>query len=522
MAASRKSSTTYGTPDGTELVGHTPAHAAVAADDEVAAQPLDRPLPSSFRQHAGQHAAGDRLDDNGAGVRDDRQPASTIAIESARAPSDGGTVSRPGERRGDDRAVERLEPRLVEDEAEADRAAADRRRDGHESDSIWRRRRRASTPLVCPAWTTTRLRAGTAGERRLNIHLDPTDIAGGYANFANISFSRYEFTLTFARIEHEVEEGDVPGAVRRAHQRRTALSSRMLSRGASGLGHMVESGDGRASRGSVDAEPAWDARRPGTDPGTLDVLFGASRRARRGRLRHPREPPRARSRARRDRCRRRRRDLVPRRHRRLRPAPERVLRARAQRGRRSASAATTTSRCAARSTWPSSAATPEPRPPGRASVLDAERARASSHRCGPRARRDGVALFHGSARDPVWEYVLSDESISAALARPTDAGRARRPQPCRARGLARRRRAQGRPRAGRHRGRPRGHAGAAQSRLGRPAARRRSARRLSRCSTSRPRARVPAGRLRHRRRRRPRCARSACRPRSPSALSLGQ
>ena len=51
------------------------------------------------------------------------------------------------------------------------------------------------------------------GERRLNIHLDPGDIGGVYANFANVSFSRYEFTLTFARIEHEVEEGDVPGAV---------------------------------------------------------------------------------------------------------------------------------------------------------------------------------------------------------------------------------------------------------------------------------------------------------------------
>jgi len=52
-----------------------------------------------------------------------------------------------------------------------------------------------------------------SGEKRLNTHLDPADIAGSYANFANISFSRYEFTLTFARIEHEVEEGDVPGAV---------------------------------------------------------------------------------------------------------------------------------------------------------------------------------------------------------------------------------------------------------------------------------------------------------------------
>jgi Protein of unknown function (DUF3467) len=51
------------------------------------------------------------------------------------------------------------------------------------------------------------------GERRLNIHLEPTQIGGVYANFANITFSRYEFTLTFARIEHEVEEGDVPGAV---------------------------------------------------------------------------------------------------------------------------------------------------------------------------------------------------------------------------------------------------------------------------------------------------------------------
>jgi hypothetical protein len=38
-------------------------------------------------------------------------------------------------------------------------------------------------------------------------------MAGVYSNFANISFSDYEFTLTFARIDHEVEEGDVPGVV---------------------------------------------------------------------------------------------------------------------------------------------------------------------------------------------------------------------------------------------------------------------------------------------------------------------
>src|SRR4029077_4964294 len=50
-------------------------------------------------------------------------------------------------------------------------------------------------------------------ERRLNIQMPAERISGTYANFANVSFSPYEFTLTFARIEHEVEEGDVPGAV---------------------------------------------------------------------------------------------------------------------------------------------------------------------------------------------------------------------------------------------------------------------------------------------------------------------
>jgi hypothetical protein len=50
-------------------------------------------------------------------------------------------------------------------------------------------------------------------ERHLNIHIDPDMVAGAYANFANVSFSDYEFTITFARIEHEVDEGDVPGAV---------------------------------------------------------------------------------------------------------------------------------------------------------------------------------------------------------------------------------------------------------------------------------------------------------------------
>ncbi len=50
-------------------------------------------------------------------------------------------------------------------------------------------------------------------ERQLNIHVEPQFLGGYYANFANVSFSDYEFTITFARIDHEVEEGDIPGVV---------------------------------------------------------------------------------------------------------------------------------------------------------------------------------------------------------------------------------------------------------------------------------------------------------------------
>ena len=54
---------------------------------------------------------------------------------------------------------------------------------------------------------------GEGPERQLNIHLDPEQMAGSYANFANITFSQYEFTVTFARVDHEIEEGEVPGVV---------------------------------------------------------------------------------------------------------------------------------------------------------------------------------------------------------------------------------------------------------------------------------------------------------------------
>src|SRR5438045_1942981 len=51
------------------------------------------------------------------------------------------------------------------------------------------------------------------GERHINIHFMPENMAGHYANFANVSHSDYEFTVTFARVDHEVEEEEIPGVV---------------------------------------------------------------------------------------------------------------------------------------------------------------------------------------------------------------------------------------------------------------------------------------------------------------------
>jgi hypothetical protein len=51
------------------------------------------------------------------------------------------------------------------------------------------------------------------GDRHINIHFSPEIMAGVYANFANVSHSEYEFTVTFARVDHEVEAEEIPGVV---------------------------------------------------------------------------------------------------------------------------------------------------------------------------------------------------------------------------------------------------------------------------------------------------------------------
>jgi len=50
-------------------------------------------------------------------------------------------------------------------------------------------------------------------ERQINIHFPQELMAGAYSNFANVSHSDYEFTITFARVDHEVDDDEIPGVV---------------------------------------------------------------------------------------------------------------------------------------------------------------------------------------------------------------------------------------------------------------------------------------------------------------------
>src|SRR5438128_11491780 len=79
---------------------------------------------------------------------------------------------------------------------------------------------------------TTRVRIGCdtspvtdePQERHFNIQTTPEMMQGVYANFANVSHSDYEFTITFARVDHEVEDPEVPGVV----VSRVSLSPRFM------------------------------------------------------------------------------------------------------------------------------------------------------------------------------------------------------------------------------------------------------------------------------------------------------
>jgi hypothetical protein len=93
-------------------------------------------------------------------------------------------------------------------------------------------------------------------QRQINIHLSPEIMGGVYSNFANISHSDYEFTITFARVDHEVETGEIPGVV----VSRVNLSTRFMRE----LIDAMEDNYGRwTAREGIKSLPEYD--RPDAD-----------------------------------------------------------------------------------------------------------------------------------------------------------------------------------------------------------------------------------------------------------------
>src|ERR1700730_3981193 len=64
----------------------------------------------------------------------------------------------------------------------------------------------------------------SGADRHINIQVSPEMMPGVYANFANVSHSDYEFTITFARVDHEVETGEIPAII----VSRVSLSPRFM------------------------------------------------------------------------------------------------------------------------------------------------------------------------------------------------------------------------------------------------------------------------------------------------------
>ena len=107
-------------------------------------------------------------------------------------------------------------------------------------------------------------------ERHINLHATPEMMAGVYANFANVSHSDYEFSITFVRLDHESEE---PGEMNGVVVSRVNLSTRFMK-------ELVDAMTDNYSKwlpGGEHQEPAGGA---GARPGAAG-LTGAPRLARR-------------------------------------------------------------------------------------------------------------------------------------------------------------------------------------------------------------------------------------------------
>jgi uncharacterized protein DUF3467 len=96
-------------------------------------------------------------------------------------------------------------------------------------------------------------------ERHINIHTSPEIMAGVYANFANVSHSDYEFTITFARVDHEVEDEEIPGVV----VSRVNLSARFMREL---IDAMEDNYSKWRTKEGIKNLPEFDDRRTGEQP----------------------------------------------------------------------------------------------------------------------------------------------------------------------------------------------------------------------------------------------------------------
>jgi hypothetical protein len=96
-------------------------------------------------------------------------------------------------------------------------------------------------------------------ERHINIHFSPEMMGGTYANFANVSHSDYEFTITFARVDHEVEAEEIPGVV----VTRVNLSARFMREL---IDAMEDNYSKWQTREGIKNLPEFGAGQPGSEP----------------------------------------------------------------------------------------------------------------------------------------------------------------------------------------------------------------------------------------------------------------
>src|SRR6266540_2198816 len=138
-----------------ELLGDAPADTTEPADDVVVAQPLQRSSHPPLRPHAADDPAGDRLDDEGTDVGKD-----TDAREHDEDRDDAGAVVlrdgvEAGEGARDERPVERLQPRLAQAPAEAERAEQEHDAECQHGVDEAARMEGLHTSSIVGSWTAT-------------------------------------------------------------------------------------------------------------------------------------------------------------------------------------------------------------------------------------------------------------------------------------------------------------------------------------------------------------------------------